>query len=107
MSQYGHKVLPKYNEVYFEEFICSKLESFFKLFVCDFPLLCMALFLVQLLIKESLVQDGVQVLTRRKSLIPAPLMCLGVLLHGLDARGEEMSPKECDKLIKIWLDFES
>lgn len=59
-----------------------------KALCCDFP--CEFFFLVQPLVKEHLLEGGVQALLRHRSPIPAPVMCLGVLLHELDARGEGM-----------------
>lgn len=49
-----------------------------------------ALFLVELLIKDHLLEAAVQVLLRLKSSVQAPVMCPGVLLHELNDRGEEM-----------------
>lgn len=58
---------------------------------CEFVLLYMALFLVQPLVKDHLLEGGVQALLRHRSPFPAPDVYLGGLLQELNDRGEKMS----------------
>lgn len=52
---------------------------------------------MQLLVKDHLLEDGVQVSPKPRSRIPVVDTCLGAPLHGLNARGEDTFTLSCRK----------